>query len=145
LVRFAAVTDGRRPDDAGASSDPLVGGLPDREGHGSGDRSWCLTHYDGSRPVSANRRWIVPGDPRVVSGINPSYSVLWLVLAQDPFLRLVLPKSGGDEETRTPDPLLAKEMLFQLSYVPLRLPLVGAGGGRFWTRTRDLCLIRAVL
>jgi hypothetical protein len=25
---------------------------------------------------------------------------------------------GGDEETRTPDPLLAKEMLYQLSYVP---------------------------
>jgi hypothetical protein len=31
------------------------------------------------------------------------------------FLRL---RGGGDEETRTPDPLLAKEMLFQLSYVP---------------------------
>ena len=30
-------------------------------------------------------------------------------------------ESGGDEETRTPDPLLAKEMLFQLSYVPLPL------------------------
>jgi hypothetical protein len=28
------------------------------------------------------------------------------------------PKGGGDEETRTPDPLLAKEMLYQLSYVP---------------------------
>ena len=27
-------------------------------------------------------------------------------------------ESGGDEETRTPDPLLAKEMLYQLSYVP---------------------------
>ena len=27
-------------------------------------------------------------------------------------------KDGGDEETRTPDPLLAKEMLYQLSYVP---------------------------
>jgi hypothetical protein len=27
---------------------------------------------------------------------------------------------GGDEETRTPDPLLAKEMLCQLSYVPAR-------------------------
>jgi hypothetical protein len=27
-------------------------------------------------------------------------------------------RAGGDEETRTPDPLLAKEMLFQLSYVP---------------------------
>ena len=27
-------------------------------------------------------------------------------------------RGGGDEETRTPDPLLAKEMLCQLSYVP---------------------------
>ena len=27
-------------------------------------------------------------------------------------------KGGGDEETRTPDPLLAKEMLYRLSYVP---------------------------
>ena len=27
-------------------------------------------------------------------------------------------RSGGDEETRTPDPLLAKETLCQLSYVP---------------------------
>ena len=51
-------------------------------------------------------------------------------------------ESGGDEETRTPDPLLAKEMLYQLSYVPV---LPDGSGGRFWTRTRDLCLIRAVL
>ena len=27
-------------------------------------------------------------------------------------------QGGGDEETRTPDPLLAKETLYQLSYVP---------------------------
>jgi hypothetical protein len=50
------------------------------------------------------------------------------------------PQGGGDEETRTPDPLLAKETLCQLSYVPRP-----GDGGRFWTRTRDLCLIRAVL
>ena len=31
---------------------------------------------------------------------------------------------GGDEETRTPDPLLAKEMLFQLSYAPLQGPMI---------------------
>ena len=39
-------------------------------------------------------------------------------------------KSGGDEETRTPDPLLAKEMLCQLSYVPANLlrEVVGAPG-----------------
>ena len=38
---------------------------------------------------------------------------------------------GGDEETRTPDPLLAKEMLCQLSYVPSTTALaevVGVSG-----------------
>ena len=36
---------------------------------------------------------------------------------------------GGDEETRTPDPLLAKEMLCQLSYVPApRRVMVGVSG-----------------
>jgi hypothetical protein len=44
---------------------------------------------------------------------------------------LVTSADGGDEETRTPDPLLAKEMLYQLSYVPPRLPaweVVGVSG-----------------
>ena len=27
-------------------------------------------------------------------------------------------KIGGDEGARTPDPLLAKQVLFQLSYIP---------------------------
>ena len=36
---------------------------------------------------------------------------------------------GGDEETRTPDPLLAKEMLYQLSYVPAPgVGMVGVSG-----------------
>ena len=30
---------------------------------------------------------------------------------------------GGDEEDRTPDPLLAKQVLSQLSYTPARLSL----------------------
>ena len=29
-------------------------------------------------------------------------------------------KSGGGKETRTPDPLLAKQVLYQLSYTPAR-------------------------
>ena len=39
-------------------------------------------------------------------------------------------RGGGDEETRTPDPLLAKEMLCQLSYVPggRVMLLVGVSG-----------------
>ena len=76
-------------------------------------------------------------------GVHPESSVIGEVrpcAGSDPPLRAV-PGDGGDEETRTPDPLLAKEMLCQLSYVPLP----GVDGGRFWTRTRDLCLIRAVL
>ena len=41
------------------------------------------------------------------------------------------PGGGGDEETRTPDPLLAKEMLYPLSYVPEprgRRAVVGVSG-----------------
>jgi hypothetical protein len=30
------------------------------------------------------------------------------------------PWPGGDEGTRTPDPLLAKQVLYQLSYIPKR-------------------------
>ena len=37
-------------------------------------------------------------------------------------------RGGGDEETRTPDPLLAKEMLYQLSYVPAPEWMVGVSG-----------------
>ncbi len=65
-------------------------------------------------------------------------------LPAPPLCAPVVARGGGDEETRTPDPLLAKEVLFQLSYVPL-LERRRVNGGRFWTRTRDLCLIRAVL
>ncbi len=96
-----------------------------RGGHGSGDPMvGVLTRDDGSR---TSPRTVVrsPGDPRVVSGMDPSSSVLvWCRLAQegDP------PESGGDEETRTPDPLLAKEMLCQLSYVPRRMSVVGVSG-----------------
>ena len=38
-------------------------------------------------------------------------SLIWLVLTSFPL--------GGDEEDRTPDPLLAKQVLSQLSYTPV--------------------------
>ena len=46
--------------------------------------------------------------------------------------------TGGDKGIRTPDPLLAKQVLSQLSYVPTR-------GGPGKTRTSDLTLIRRAL
>ena len=56
-------------------------------------------------------------------------------------LRLVFTKfSGyGAEGIRTPDPLLARQVLSQLSYNPL------GSYGLKWTRTTDLTLIRRAL
>ena len=77
---------------------------------------------------------------RAAWGYAPRYSICVRCLPGQRFF-LQEAQSGGDEETRTPDPLLAKEMLCQLSYVPRRQ----GSGGRYWTRTSDLCLIRAAL
>jgi hypothetical protein len=65
---------------------------------------------------------------------------------------------GGDERNRTADPLLAKQVLSQLSYIPtenFRLvifdcrltnrKIVNSCGGPSWDRTRDLTLIKRAL
>jgi hypothetical protein len=46
---------------------------------------------------------------------------------------------GGGERDRTDDPLLAKQVLSQLSYTPDML------GGSGWIRTNDPRLIKTVL
>ena len=46
---------------------------------------------------------------------------------------------GGGERDRTDDPLLAKQVLSQLSYTPIIL------GGSGWSRTNDPRLIKTVL
>jgi hypothetical protein len=74
------------PANRSGSSDPLVGDLPRRARiRGSTDR--VLTCDDGSR-TSPRTVVDVAWDPRVISGFDPSSSVLvWCCLAQDPFLR----------------------------------------------------------
>ena len=47
---------------------------------------------------------------------------------------------GGDDRIRTGDPLLAKQVLSQLSYIPAL-----QSGGPSWDRTRDLALIKRAL
>ena len=71
--------------------------------------------------------------------------------------RLAAGLIGGAEEARTPDIRLAKAALSQLSYGPsgctvshgrwavATVPAPGMDGGPFWTRTRDLSLIRTAL
>ena|SRR5438105_14639042 len=60
-------------------------------------------HHDASESVPGGHAVGTPGDPTV-----PTED------AQRPDLDL----RGGDERTRTADPLLAKQVLYQLSYVP---------------------------
>jgi hypothetical protein len=57
-------------------------------------------------------------------------------------------RTGGGTGIRTPDLLLAKQALYQLSYTPGHLCFLmhlRVAGGLIWTRTRDLSLIRRVL
>ena len=51
---------------------------------------------------------------------------------------------SGDNESRTRDPLLARQVLSQLSYTP-KLKLNFGIYGLKWTRTIDLTLIRRAL
>ena len=57
---------------------------------------------------------------------------------------------NGDGETRTHDPLLARQVLSQLSYTPTGQSLYSChmlknSSGLKWTRTTDLALIRRAL
>ena len=52
--------------------------------------------------------------------------------------------ASGDDEIRTRDPLLARQVLSQLSYAPMAFYLFFYGGLK-WTRTIDLTLIRRAL
>jgi hypothetical protein len=98
------------------SSDPLVGELLGGD-HGSEARQW-RTHEDGSRTslgavLGQRLRYRSSRGP---PGLFNSAEVWPRAGSEPPLLSL---EGGGDEETRTPDLLLAKEMLYQLSYVPL--------------------------
>ena len=86
-------------------SDPLVGGLPRK----------------GRTRINGSKRDLIPEGWSSCFGDGTRTVRLCLVGACS---------SGGDEETRTPDPLLAKEMLCQLSYVPslLEREMVGVSG-----------------
>jgi hypothetical protein len=55
----------------------------------------------------------------------------------------VISRTGGADRDRTGDPLLAKQVLSQLSYSPELVLEINGGSGR--TRTTDLALIRGAL
>ena len=100
----------RAPDQVGGSSPANRWSVTSiARGHGSGDR--------------CSDRSVLELGPRTGSGLE------WLLFDWRHGWRLSSDRRvGGDEETRTPDPLLAKEMLCQLSYVPLPVEVVGVSG-----------------
>jgi hypothetical protein len=53
--------------------------------------------------------------------------------------------NGGGERDRTDDPLLAKQVLSQLSYTPRYFYNFQSNGGSGWARTIDPRLIKTVL
>ena len=62
-----------------------------------------------------------------------------------PVFPWIIPGKSGDGEIRTLDPLLARQVLSQLSYTPTVPISVGYKSGLKWTRTTDLTLIRRAL
>ena len=51
--------------------------------------------------------------------LNRKYFLLFLVLVVNVLASSLIKDVGGDEEIRTPDPLLARQVLSQLSYAPI--------------------------
>ena len=93
-----------------------------------------------------------------IKRINIQLSVSFLLFYSvfNEHLRDLNDLSGGDDGIRTHDPLLAGQVLSQLSYTPILLnefrfspffdPLKKRESGRpKWTRTTDLVLIRHAL
>ena len=70
-----------------------------------------------------------------------TYSVVKELRGQSRDSLIALSAPGGDDRSRTGDPLLAKQVLSQLSYIPG----ITFSGGPSWGRTRDLALIKRAL
>jgi hypothetical protein len=88
-------------------------------GHGSGGRVSGPDMRRRLEDQAANRRRTSLWDPRSSRGSTRAIQFCVGAASRRSGSSAELSRSGGDEETRTPDPLLAKEMLCQLSYVPI--------------------------
>ena len=80
------------------------------------------------------------GEHRLATLENLRIRFSKIVASYDSRRSRVLFTPGGDDRIRTGDPLLAKQVLSQLSYIP-----ADKSGGPSWDRTRDLALIKRAL
>ena len=79
--------------------------------------------------------------------INGLYKLIIIISFCMKFSRYIFRMfpSSGDNEIRTRDPLLARQVLSQLSYTPRYYSDRLSANGLKWTRTIDLTLIRRAL
>jgi hypothetical protein len=113
---------------------PLTDGRHERGAHRSEDRSNVgLSQRSRGRPGGSPRESRVTVSPRFrpVKKTGPAVFLVRLDRQNSTSVRSMgsghevkdptpnPASSGGDEGTRTPDPLLAKEVLSQLSYIPI--------------------------
>ena len=122
--------------------------------------SWCfsLLRSLSTRKTSFPRSGY---SSNILSGLSGLLCSSKLEKASQPIQRLLSELLSGDGEIRTLDPLLARQVLSQLSYTPMDavpssivslyllflldgLALAFANGLE-WTRTTDLTLIRRAL
>jgi hypothetical protein len=100
-------------------------------------------------PFCGSLFFSVPLSGFVVRAMTSVITLFWLLSVESPlYLSMCITSHvrRGAAGTRTPDLRLAKAALSQLSYSPLPdRKLSPTLGGRAWTRTRDLGLIRAAL
>ena len=78
-----------------------------------------------------------------INDLQPQRFVLPSIKVFFAFFLFQKKEGGGDRRDRTVDPLLAKQVLSQLSYTPTSSHI--KGGGPKWTRTTDLTIISRAL
>ena len=76
----------------------------------------------------ARQKLLVSGLFDYVSLLNSRWFTKSILVAFSSFVKI----HGGDEEDRTPDPLLAKQVLSQLSYTPIFLQGLLVGFSRYF-------------
>ena len=110
-----------------------------------------VTHSDRRPIFPYKKRPRLPEPLLRTADTLKATAMLFRPCSLDPCSALGIPlyisTSGGDEGTRTPGLLRAREALSQLSYIPALLDPAGCypSDGPQWSRTIDLSLIRGML
>jgi hypothetical protein len=95
------------------------------------DHTYPILHEDNSHSAKSGRICFPQRRshcPTAETEVSLMASLRLQPVGARPFFEETSTSRPGDDRVRTDDPLLAKQVLFQLSYVPAGASLVGQGG-----------------